>query len=207
MPLPDLSLAVGILAAGSSKRLGRAKQLVEYQGQNLLQRCVSLANSLAPAALWVTYADDAVLQAAALGNARFEAIRVGDADLGMSASLRALSKAAAHQHIQRLLILLVDQYRVDQAWLVQLLKTHETQPQRAMASRYADGTVGVPAVFPHAWFALLHTAHGDEGARGWLRTRADVEIVPINRAPGDLDQRSDLLMSRSENDDYKLGLE
>lgn len=195
----DLSLGVGILAAGSSKRLGHAKQLVRYQGQNLLQRCLSLASSVAPRALWLTYSDYTVLEAAELGAATFEAIEVSDAELGMSASLRALAKvASAHSAIQGLLILLVDQYQLDQAWLSRLIAAHQAHPDCAIASRYSDGTVGVPAIFPLAWFGLLQSSHGDQGARRWLRTRADVQIVPIDREPGDIDQLSDLLAAQSD---------
>ena len=195
----DLRLGVGILAAGSSKRLGHAKQLVRYQGQNLLQRCVSLATSVAPSALWLTYSDYIVLEAAELEAATFEAIEVPDAELGMSASLRALAKAAsAHGAIQGLLILLVDQYQLDRAWLLQLIAAHQAHRDCAIASRYSDGTVGVPAIFPRAWFALLQSSHGDQGARRWLRTRADVQIVSIDRDPGDLDHLSDLLAAQSD---------
>ena len=195
----DLRLGVGILAAGSSKRLGHAKQLVRYQGQNLLQRCVSLATSVAPSALWLTYSDYIVLEAAELEAATFEAIEVPDAELGMSASLRALAKAAsAHGAIQGLLILLVDQYQLDRAWLLQLIAAHQAHGDCAIASRYSDGTVGVPAIFPRAWFALLQSSHGDQGARRWLRTRADVQIVSIDRDPGDLDHLSDLLAAQSD---------
>ena len=195
----DLRLGVGILAAGSSKRLGHAKQLVRYQGQNLLQRCVSLATSVAPSALWLTYSDYTVLEAAELEAATFEAIEVPDAELGMSASLRALAKAAsAHGAIHGLLILLVDQYQLDRAVLLQLIAAHQAHRDCAIASRYSDGTVGVPAIFPRAWFALLQSSHGDQGARRWLRTRADVQIVPIDRDPGDLDHLSDLLAAQSD---------
>lgn len=189
----DLCLGVGILAAGSSTRLGRPKQLVRYQGQNLLQRCVSLAGTVAPGALWVTYSDYSLLVAADLGPASFEAIEVPGADVGMSASLRALAQAAtANRAIEGLLILLVDQYQLDQAWLVQLIAAHQADRECAAASHYRNGTVGVPAIFPRAWFSLLQTAQGDHGARMWLRTRSDVQVVPIDRDPGDIDSLSDL---------------
>ena len=59
------TLSVLIPAAGASKRLGQAKQLVEYRGMSLIQNAIELAYSVTPAEIIVvTGANEEAVKAA-----------------------------------------------------------------------------------------------------------------------------------------------
>jgi len=187
-----MTTAVAILAAGDSSRLGQPKQLVQWRGTSLLQHAVDTASQIAPRVLLTLGADaDALWRTlrapASLERASLERVDVPDHREGLSASLRAaVACAAADPAVERLLVMLVDQYAVDAAWLRGLIALAGAHPQRMVASRY-DGLRGVPAVFPRNVFAALAALHGDQGGRTLLRDEPDAIDLIAPRAPGDVD--------------------
>lgn len=189
-----MSTVVVILAAGRSSRLGRPKALVLWRGRTLLQRALDIACAVTPQVAIALGADgDALWRSLRLpGDARVVRIDVADADDGLSASLRAaVARVEADPAVERLLVLLADQYAVDDAWLHALLALAQRHPGRMIASRYA-GLRGVPAVFPRSAFAALATLHGDRGARALLRAETDPVDHPAPHLPGDVDTVADL---------------
>lgn len=178
---------VVLLAAGSSRRLGIAKQLLEISGEPLVRRAARVALMTSPL--------DAVLVTGDRANAVEEAVRglaircVGaeDFDEGMgrslAAGLRHLDAACAGA-----LVVLCDQPALTAEHLARLVEAWEVAPASAVASGYA-GTVGVPAVLPRAWFPKLMTARGDRGARDLLReTAGEIRVVPDERLAQDVDR-------------------
>ncbi|WP_440224953.1 nucleotidyltransferase family protein [Dokdonella sp. MW10] len=180
-----------VLAAGSSSRLGRPKQLVMLDGEPLVRRVVRFALETSPLdAVVVTGApveglDEALHRLAA------RHVRCDDHAQGMSASLRT-GLAALTADCAAALVVLTDQPALDAAHLEALVSTWRARPEHAVASGYAD-TLGVPAVLPRAWFTGLATLQGDRGARDLLRARrAEVEIVAAPALAADLDTTGDL---------------
>lgn len=190
-----MNTAIAILAAGRSSRLGRPKALVPWRGRTLLQRALDTAVAASPRVIVALGADGdelwrtLILPADGTVIARVD---VRDADDGLSASLRAVvAHVDADPAIERLLVLLTDQYAVDATWLRALLALADTHPQRMVASRY-DGVRGVPAVFPRAAFAALAALRGDQGARTLLRDERDPVDHPAPHPPGDVDTPADV---------------
>lgn len=190
-----MSTAVAILAAGRSSRLGRPKALVRWQGRTLLQRALDTACAVAPRVVVALGADgDALWRTLALpgDGTAIARIDVATADDGLSASLRAVvAQVDADPAVERLLVLLTDQYAVDAIWLRALLVLAGAHPQRMVASRY-DGVRGVPAVFPRTAFSALAALRGDQGARALLRDERDPVDHPAPHPPGDVDTPADL---------------
>lgn len=182
-----MTTVIAILAAGDSSRLGQPKQLVQWRGTTLLQHAVDTATEVAPRALLTLGADADALWRTLRAPSSLERVDVHDHREGLSASLRAaVARADADPAVERLLVMLVDQYAVDGAWLRGLLALADAHPQRMVASRY-DGLRGVPAVFPRNVFAALAALRGDRGARALLRDEPDAIDVIAPRAPGDVD--------------------
>ncbi len=183
----EVSTVIAILAAGDSNRLGQPKQLVQWRGRSLLQHAVDTACAVAPCVLLTLGADADALWRTLRAPASLERIDVPDHRDGMSASLRAaVAHVDADPTAQRLLVMLVDQYAVDDAWLHGLLVLADAHPQRMVASRYA-GLRGVPAVFPRHTFTALAALRGDQGARVVLRDEPDPIDFIAPHAPGDVD--------------------
>ena len=182
-----MTTVIAILAAGDSSRLGRPKQLVQWRGTSLLQHAVDTASQVAPRVLLTLGAEADTLWRTLRAPASLERVDVPDHREGMSASLRAaVARVDADPAVERLLVMLVDQYAVDDAWLRDLLALADAHPQRMVASRY-DGLRGVPAVFPRSVFAALAALRGDQGARALLRDERDPIDLIVPQAPGDVD--------------------
>jgi CTP:molybdopterin cytidylyltransferase MocA len=190
-----MNTAIAILAAGRSSRLGRPKALVSWRGRTLLQRALDTAAAVSPRVIVALGADgDALWRSLLLPThgADIARIDVRDADDGLSASLRAVvAHVDADPAIERLLVMLADQYAVDAAWLHALLALAEAHPQRMIASRY-ESVRGVPAVFPRATFSALAALRGDRGARTLLRDERDPIDHPAPHSPGDVDTPADV---------------
>jgi molybdenum cofactor cytidylyltransferase len=187
-----MNVAIAILAAGSSRRLGRPKQQVIVDGRTLLQRAVDTACASGAARVLLMLGADAdtcwqSLSVSVPVLPALERLDVPDHAEGMAASIRAaVIQIENDSGIDALLVMLVDQYRVDTAWLRGLLALADAHPQRTVASRH-DAVLGAPAVFPRARFAALRALRGDIGARALLRMDDAVIAFPAPHAPGDVD--------------------
>jgi molybdenum cofactor cytidylyltransferase len=182
---------VVLLAAGGSKRLGQAKQLLEFGGETLVHRAARLALATAPqdAVLVLGAHADAVL--AGVATPALRPVQCADWERGMGTSLRA-GLAALSPDCAGALVLLCDQPDLDAAHLHALVAAWSLDPARAVASAYA-GVLGVPALLPRAWFADLAALDGDRGARDLLRQRAaDVHAIACAPLSRDIDVPADL---------------
>ncbi len=182
-----MTTLIAILAAGSSSRLGQPKQRLQWRGASLLQHAVDTASSVTPHVLLTLGADADALWGTLRRPPGLQRIDVADHAEGLSASLRAaVAHAECDPAAEQLLVMLVDQYAVDSAWLRALLALAHAHPQRMVASRY-DGVRGVPAVFPRSAFAALAASRGDQGARALLRHESDPIDHIAPHPPGDVD--------------------
>ncbi|MGH8172990.1 MAG: nucleotidyltransferase family protein [Rhodanobacteraceae bacterium] len=180
-----------VLAAGSSKRLGRSKQLIEIDGEPLLRRVARCAVATAPLECVVVLGHDATRIGGALEGLPLRTITIGDFADGMGSSLRA-GIAALSPECAGALIVLTDQPALTSEHLAALCATWRIAPERAVASAYA-GVLGVPALLPRAWFADLIALRGDTGARELLRARrGDVSAIRANELARDVDTLADV---------------
>ncbi len=182
-----MTTAIAILAAGGSTRLGQPKQCVQWRGTSLLQRAVDTACTVSPRVLLTLGADADALWGTLRAPRELKRVDVPDHRDGLSASIRAAVACAERDAaVNRLLVMLVDQYAIDAEWLHGLLALAGAHPQRMVASRYED-LRGVPAVFPRGAFVALAALRGDQGARALLRDEDDPIDYIAPHAPGDVD--------------------
>lgn len=185
-----------ILAAGSSTRLGRAKQLVEIDGEPMLRRATRLTLATDPIDTIVVLRRGADDFAATLAESGARTIYIEEAHEGMSASLRA-GVAALDARCDGALVVLTDQAALREAHLARLCAAWRDAPARAAASAYA-GVIGTPALLPRAWFDAIATLRGDVGARALLRARSAYTIaIAAPELAHDIDTPADLGHARS----------
>jgi len=188
-----MSVAALLPAAGTSRRLGRDKRLLDLGGETLLQRAArrALAAALEPVVVVLEAGAGPALRAPldALG------VRVAvspDPGLGMNASLRSgLELVAASPAC---LLLLPDMPRVDESMLVALRELCERERPALVVSRYG-AVEAPPVVFASELFAeLMAPGAGDRRGREVVRRhreRALVQDWPPERLV-DLDTPVDL---------------
>jgi CTP:molybdopterin cytidylyltransferase MocA len=161
-----MTVVGAILAAGSSSRLGRPKQLVLVEGEPLLRRTVRLALATPCSAIAVVVGANRDAVTPALADLAVTAL-VNDAwPEGVASSIRAAAAWAESQGATGLLVMVCDQPRLTTEHLAALLAEH-ARTGAIVGSAYRN-TVGVPAVFPASSFPALAALQGDRGARALL---------------------------------------
>jgi molybdenum cofactor cytidylyltransferase len=149
-----------VLAAGASRRLGRAKQMVEIGGETLLERAVRVAVEAGLEPVLVVVRDEE----AGKSLRGCELVVNALADEGMAASIRCGVARAQEIGVSGVVVMACDQVALRAEHLRELC----ADVDRVTGSGYA-GKVGIPAYFPEAVFGELMELRGDVGARELLR--------------------------------------
>ncbi len=163
-----------VLAAGASRRLGRPKQLVHFEGEPLVVRASRTAARVSQTI--VVIPPDAAIRQALQG---FAVIENKDASEGMASSIRCGVEATSGDVI----ITLCDQPLVTSEHLRALIEAHAP----IAASGY-NGISGVPAFFAAKFRDELVALRGDAGAQGIINAHRDqVVTIPFEAAGFDVD--------------------
>ncbi len=176
-----MSLAILLLAAGSSRRMGSPKQLLPWGGTTLVGHAVRQALAVTDA-VFVVLGANAELVVEELKGLKVSVIKHASHNEGLGSSLAcgvAFVASDPHQ-FARVLVTLADQPAADAAYLLELCRTAELHPGRIIATAYG-ARPGVPALFPSAYYAELSALGGDAGAGRLLR--AHPEAVMLVRPP------------------------
>lgn len=163
-PAGSASRVAGIvLAAGASRRLGRPKQLLRFEGRTLVERAADLAIAACDGPVLVVVGAHADEVVQSLGARPLSIVRNERWEEGMGRSLTA-AIAALPAACDAVLVLLCDQPKLRVESLRELVARWRAAPDRLVASAYREA-LGVPAVFPRRLFASLAALAGDAGAR------------------------------------------
>ena len=185
--------AVLVLAAGGSKRMGQAKQLMQLDGLPLLRRAVLVAIEARLQAVVVVLGAEA------------ERVRTSIPDLdvhivvnarwrdGLASSLRAGTSEIERilPGARGLIAMPADQPRLTAAHLQAIDRVQRERGAAIVATDFGDHR-GPPAYFGRLHFPALKSLCGDVGARELLRGDA-VETVAAEPGSGfDVDRPCDL---------------
>lgn len=166
---PDSSgpVALLLLAAGASTRMGQPKQLLPYHGRSLLRHAaeIAVASGCAPLVLVTGALHEALLPE--ITGLPIRAVHNPTWETGMASSLQAGLAAVAGANPAAILVMLTDQPLVTPALLRQLVVQQQRTQAPAVAAAYA-GTLGVPAVFSRTLFPDLLQLQGAQGANRLL---------------------------------------
>ena len=177
--------AAVILAAGGSRRMGRAKHLLRLpDGRTMPCRAADAAAEAGCDPVVVVLGPDAEEVAATLGPHR-HVINDRWPD-GMGGSIRIGVDAVADT--DAVLLALADQPRVTSSELRQLMDA--ARDSGAAASAYA-GTIGVPACLHRPHFAALRSLDPAAGAKVLLQSLPNLAVIDLPAAADDADTPED----------------
>ena len=180
-------IAIVVLAAGGSTRMGSAKQLLTLDGRTLLRRAAETAVATGCHPVVVVVGRDAGVMRTELAGLPVTVVDNPDWPAGMGSSIRA-AMAVVPPDVAGVVVTLCDQPHVDAAALATLIGAfHHTG--RTTAARYA-GTVGVPAVFAPSALPALRSLDPAAGAKRLLGG-GDVDAVDLPAAAVDVDTPAD----------------
>jgi molybdenum cofactor cytidylyltransferase len=182
-----------LLAAGSSSRLGRAKQLIEFQGKTLIKKAIDEANKSQADCLVVVLGANADLIQTGFDPSSASYTINSDWQQGMSSSMQAgLRFLMEKEEINQVLLMLCDQPFVDTSLLDQLITSKETSGKGIVAAAYSN-TLGVPALFDKHYFEELLQLNGSEGAKKVIfNHQAEVHALDFPLGAVDLDTEEDV---------------
>jgi molybdenum cofactor cytidylyltransferase len=201
-------VAIVILAAGGSTRMGRPKQNLIFLGKTLLQATIDAACSVIENGA----SDGIVVEVIVVLGANEEVVRknndFGNCDVivntrwaeGLSSSICcALSHLAkSSKNYDAALFTVADLAHVNAAHFVKLMDAYVASDASVVCSAYVDkselGTtvLGVPALFRRIHFAELMALSGDVGAKRIIAKYSNSLVsVEIESASFDIDTEAD----------------
>jgi molybdenum cofactor cytidylyltransferase len=187
------SIGAIILAAGSSSRMGRAKQLIQIDGQSLLRRAIRAALDGGCSLVVVVTGAHADIVAPELAdlpviqafNSAWEGGMGSSIRRGLSALLESESAIAAAA------ILLCDQPRLSADIVRTLLSTWSASGRPMAACEYGN-TIGPPCCFAPSMFDALGRIGDADGAKKLLLSdRKNVQTLAWPDGRYDLDTPQD----------------
>ena len=187
-----MKISILILAAGSSSRLGQPKQLVEFEGQTLIERITHTALSISEE-VWIVLGANSELikpKLEAFSN-RINIIENPKWREGMGTSI-SLGIEHLGQKSDGVIILLSDQPFISQVLLQTMLQTFAEKKYPIVACDYS-GQLGVPILFDKSFFPELKNLIGEQGAKSFLKNYPE-KIASIDFKEGlfDIDTPEDL---------------
>jgi molybdenum cofactor cytidylyltransferase len=187
-----MSVALILLAAGGSTRMGRAKQLLPYRGTTLLRHAATTALASHCHPVVVVVGCQASAMRSELAGLPVQIVENPDWLKGMGTSIRAGVEAISNDpQTASVLVMLCDQPDVTSVALNRIIDRYARDKPPIVASQYFD-TLGVPALFDRSTFLdLSHLEHA-AGARQVIhRYETLIASIPLITGGADVDTPED----------------
>ncbi|MDP2414784.1 nucleotidyltransferase family protein [Daejeonella sp.] len=195
MPSKELSgkYVLIILAAGRSARLGSPKQLLSYQGKNLLQHTIDAAHESQIGPIIVILGSDMEEIASRLDPVPLTIVKNPNWESGMASSVVCGINTINNLYpdTESAILMVCDQPFVNAKLLKNLIKKQEESGSFIVASSY-ENIHGTPALFHKNHFDELSELKGDTGARSLIKKYTEsIETIPFDHGSIDIDTIED----------------
>lgn len=186
-------IAIIILAAGSSSRLGKPKQLLNYQGQNLLNHAIETATVSNAGSVIVVLGSNATEIEKQIHTDNVYIVFNENYEEGMASSIRCGLEASQKlpTPVNAIILMLCDQPFVNTSLLNDIIKTHKDTDKAIVSCSYVN-TFGPPTLFHKSIFNELLELKGDIGARKIIHDHInDTATIPFEVGEVDIDTEAD----------------
>jgi molybdenum cofactor cytidylyltransferase len=180
-----------ILAAGSSSRLGTAKQNLIYEGKTLLQRAIDAGITSKADNVVVVLGANADVIRPTIENSPVKIIQNTEWQEGMASSicLGITELKSNGQQINAVILMLCDQPFVNDVLINELI---DNQTKKGIIASAYNNTLGAPVLFNEVYFPALLLLKGQEGAKKLLLKHPDdVVAIPFPLGSVDVDTPED----------------
>ena len=181
-----------IMAAGSSSRLGKPKQLLKYQGKSLIQRAIETADKTDSQMSVLILGANLELILKEIRGLKVNVVINNSWQEGMSSGMqKGLDYLEKKLDPDLVILMLCDQPFVDSDVLNLLIEKQKATGKGIIACQY-DEVVGVPALFTKKYFPKLRKLKGTEGAKKVLYdNQDDLAHIDFQDAAIDIDTMED----------------
>uniref|UniRef100_UPI00404A1FC8 nucleotidyltransferase family protein n=1 Tax=Daejeonella sp. TaxID=2805397 RepID=UPI00404A1FC8 len=184
-------IAVIILAAGKSARLGSPKQLLSYRDKTLLQHSIDTALESQASLILVVLGSEKDTIEKELNQSQIFILENSSWESGMASSISCginNLKIIAPES-EAAILMVCDQPFVNATLLNDLINKHKESGQSIVASSYAD-TLGTPALFHKSLFSELSALEGESGAKSLIKKyNQQTGFVSFDQGSIDIDTR------------------
>lgn len=186
-------IGIVILAAGSSSRMGKPKQLLEFDGTTLLRHStIEAANSKAENVITVLGAHADQIENEIDGDI-VNIVKNENWDEGMASSVRLGLNTLLKQtpSIDAAIFMVCDQPYVSSTVLNELISTYKKTGKSIVACNYGEA-IGPPALFHKSLFNELMQLKGDAGARKIIQEHSnEMATILFTHGKIDIDTKED----------------
>lgn len=182
-----------ILAAGSSSRLGRPKQLLTWKGKPLLGHVYEIAAKVCPHATLMVLGAHFNSIKARFDLGSHEHVFNEDWNAGMGSSIiLGLNKLLDKKpFLKSVIISVADQPFLTENVFESLLLKHQKSKKKIIYSQYDIGS-GVPALFDSQYFPSLLSLKKDVGAKALIKDfYQDATSIRFDKGNLDIDVEDD----------------
>ena len=160
------NIALLILAAGSSSRMGSSKQGLDLGAENLLQHTIRVALEANPNPPFVVLGANKIFHQSLIKGYQAKIIEHDEWALGMGSSLKAGLQSILEERKdwESILVLVCDQPLLSSNHLNLLIHKSQMSEALIICSRYMN-QLGVPALFRAALFPEILGIENQEGAK------------------------------------------
>ena len=188
----NTNIAIVVLAAGKSSRLGQPKQLLPFKGKSLLTHVVQVARQVSEN-VFVVVGSDKKRMEAEIRNEAVDIVFNEAWEEGMASSIRCGLKRVTDkkQDLSSVIFMVCDQPFVTADLLQTLIREKEQSGKNIVASGYAE-IAGTPVLFDKSVLPELMELHGDIGARKIIvKNKERVATVDFPLGKVDMDTAED----------------
>jgi molybdenum cofactor cytidylyltransferase len=184
-----------ILAAGSSSRMGRPKQLLEFEGATLLAHVAKVAcqSNIHPVILVLGANEDLIRKS--LEMPQLDIVTNENWETGMASSIvkGICYIKEKYPKVDGVIIVVGDQPYLNETQIHQLINSQNKTGSPIAACSYA-GIIGTPALFYKSVFPELLGLNGDVGAKKIIEKRMqDVVTISFDNGVIDIDTEEDYM--------------
>jgi len=168
------NIGIVILAAGSSSRLGKPKQLLQYDGKNLLQNVIDASINSYANSIVVVLGSNAEMILKEIHRSKANIIINTEWKEGMASSVRnGLNELLfISPSTDAVVFMVCDQPHISSALVNELITKQRETGKPIVTCNYGE-TIGPPALFHKSLFAELMHLKGDAGARKIIQQYKD----------------------------------
>ncbi|EDP70528.1 hypothetical protein FBALC1_07213 [Flavobacteriales bacterium ALC-1] len=187
-----MKIAVLILAAGSSTRMGTPKQILPVGNTTLLGTTIETALQTKADKIYCVLGANAKTVEKSISKYKIKTISNSKYKSGLSFSIKAGIKHITNKSYDAVLILLGDQPFINTPYLNDMITTFKNDSTKITASNYNESP-GVPAIIPKLYFNQLLELQGDKGAKSFLNSNKTNTILLKTTNLIDIDTEEDYL--------------
>lgn len=158
-----MEIAIVILAAGSSSRMGKAKQLLPWGELTLIEHSIRQAILVKSASVYVVLGALRKSIEQSILTSPVKIIHNPVWENGIGSSISVVMDELITQKFDAVLLMLADQPEVDTDYLNKMIYNFKNSPKDIVATAYSSKN-GVPAMFHQTYFSALQKLNIDSGA-------------------------------------------